>query len=183
MITDETSSVSLMGDFLVVTHMGAVGGVDLQTRQIRQLHGRRDTYGGLFGPGAAKESWDGSKQLAARRLRAEHGQRVARAGPLDRGDRWGRMFWVVGGCVVCFGGPDVPAGPSAGNDPPEPMKWQKMPRIDGGNLTGSFGAYDANLKNECSASRKSGSIWTRRKSRRRPTTRWPAGFATGSMRP
>ena len=56
MITDETSSVSLMGDFLVVTHMGAVGGVDLQTRQIRQLHGRRDTYGGLFGPGAAKGS-------------------------------------------------------------------------------------------------------------------------------
>ena len=148
MIADETSSLSLMGDFLGDAHGGGRRRRPATPGRSANLH-CGDTYGGLFGTRPRKGSWDGSKQLAEPRLRAEHGQRVARAGPLDRGDRpkGGCFGWWVAAWSVCTG-PDVPAGPSAGSDPPEPMKWQKMPRIDGGNLTGWFGAYDANLKKQ-----------------------------------
>jgi hypothetical protein len=54
-----------------------------------------------------------------------------------------RMFWVAGGCVVCFAGPNVPAAASGGDRPPEPWKWQRPPRLDGGNLTSAWGGFDA----------------------------------------
>lgn len=145
MITDETSTVGLMGDFLTVTHMGAVGGVHLASRRIRQLHGIRDTYGGLFGPGAAPGSWDGSKRL----VREGYVQNTVNEwhGP-DRSlvaITQGRAFWVVGSCVVCVAGSDVSGGEGAGDRPPEPWKWSQMPRIDGGNVTSSLGGYDRSL--------------------------------------
>jgi hypothetical protein len=145
MITDETSTVGLMGDFLTVTHMGAVGGVDLITRKIRHLHGVRDTYGGLFGPGAAPGSWDGSKRLARdgyvqNAVNEWHGPDRSMAAIAQ-----GRAFWVAGGCVVCFAGRDVPPGEGAGDRPPAPWKWSQMPRINGGNVTSSFGQYDATV--------------------------------------
>jgi hypothetical protein len=145
MITDETSTVGLMDNFLTVTHMGAVGGVDLLSRKIQHLHGIRDTYGGLFGPGAAAGSWDGSKQLARdgyvqNTVNEWHGPDRSMVAIAQR-----RAFWVVGGCVVCFAGPDVPPGEQAGNRPPDPWKWPQMPRIDGGNVTRSFGQFDTTV--------------------------------------
>jgi len=141
MITDETSTLSLMGDFLIVTHMGAVGGVDLQSRKLRKIAGIRDTYGGIFGPGA-HGGWDGSRRLAHQgfvqnTINEWHGPDrscVAIAG--------GRMFWVVGGQVVCLAGPDVPQTDSGGPKAPEPFRWARMPRINGGNVTGALGSFD-----------------------------------------
>lgn len=145
MIADETSAVSLMGDFLVVTHMGAVGGVDLKTRKIRKIGGIRDTYGGIFGPGA-HGSWQGSRQLAEKgyvqnTVNEWHGPDRSCVSIAE-----GRMFWVVGGQVVCLGGPDTPAADSGGPKAPEPFRWSQMPRIDGGNVTGPLGGYDQNLE-------------------------------------
>jgi hypothetical protein len=146
MIADETSSLGLMGDFLLVTHMGALGGVDLKTRKIRQIAGKRDTYGGLFGPAAAPGYWQGSKELAREgyvqnTINEWHGPDRSVAAIADQ-----RMFWVVGGCVVCIGGPDTPAADTGGAQAPQPLKWRQAPRIDGGNVTGPFGAYDQSIE-------------------------------------
>ncbi|MBN2475592.1 MAG: PQQ-binding-like beta-propeller repeat protein [Pirellulales bacterium] len=145
MITDETSTLSLMGDFLVVTHMGAVGGVDLKTRKIRQLAGVRDSYGGIFGPGV-HGGWDGSRKLALEgfvenTVNEWHGPDRSCVSIAE-----GRMFWVVGGQVVCLGGPEIPATESGGAKAPEPFRWTHMPRINGGNVMGPLGSYDANVK-------------------------------------
>jgi len=142
MIADETSSLSLMGQFLLVTHMGAVGGVDLTTRSIRHVFGRRDTYGGLFGPGAAPGGFEGSRRLAAEgyvqnAINEWHGPDRSVVAISDQ-----RLFWVVGGCVVCVAGPDVPSTKTGGNRPPEPWKWPFARRIEGGNLTAPLGKPD-----------------------------------------
>jgi outer membrane protein assembly factor BamB len=147
MITDETSTLSLMGDFLVVTHMGAVGGVDLLSRKIRPIVGIRDTYGGIFGPGA-HGGWQRSRRLAEEgyvqnTLNEWHGPDRSCVAVAD-----GRMFWVVGGQVVCVGGPGVPNTATGGPKAPEPLRWSQMPRIDGGNVTGPLGHYDQNLPRE-----------------------------------
>ncbi len=146
MQTDETSSLSLMGDFLVCTHQGALGGVDLKTRKLRQLCGARDSYGGLFGPGVAPGGFEGSAQLARQGYVQDlvnewHGPDRSVAAIAA-----GRLFWVVGSCVVCVSGPEVPAGASGGQKPPPPWKWAKPPRIDGGNFTRSLGGNDPNVK-------------------------------------
>jgi len=145
MIADETSTLSLMGGLLLMTHQGAVGGVDLKTRSLSTLHGVRDTYGGLFGPGAAKGSWDGSKELARQgyvqnTVNEWHGPDRSIVSISD-----GRMFWVAGSCVVCFAGPDVPAADGGGTRPPEPWKWTKPRRFDGGNVTTATSRYDASV--------------------------------------
>ena len=140
MIADETSSLSRMGDFLLVTHMGAVGGVDLTSRQLRQLAGRRDTYGGLFGPGAAPGSWDGSRELARQgyvqnTINEWHGPDrsiVSIAGrPHVLGGR--RLRWSASARRTTV------TTETGGREPPAPFSWSRMPRIDGGNLTGSLG--------------------------------------------
>jgi len=139
MIADETSALSLMDQFLVSTHQGAVGGVDLVTRKLRTLHGQRDSYGGLFGPGIAKGSWEGSRKLEAEGfvqnlVNEWHGPDrsiVAIAG--------GRAFWIVGSCVVAFGGNDVPRAATGGDKPPAPWTWTNPRRIRGGNVTASLG--------------------------------------------
>lgn len=141
MIADETSSLALMNEFLAVTHMGAVGGVDLAARRIGHLAGIRDTYGGLFGPGAAAGSWEGSRRLAEQgyvqnTVNEWHGPDRSVAAISD-----GQMFWVVGSSVVCLGSP--PARYQTRSEPPEPFRWQRPRRIDGGNLTGPLGGYDS----------------------------------------
>ena len=142
MIADETSTLSLMGDLLLCTHQGAVGSVDLRTRKLATLHGARDSYGGLFGPGLAKGSWKGSKELARQgyvqnTVNEWHGPARSIVSISDR-----RMFWIAGSCVVCFAGPDVPAAANGGDHPPEPWKWKQPHRLDGGNVTAAFGGYD-----------------------------------------
>jgi hypothetical protein len=85
-----------MGDLLLFTHQGAVGSVDLRTRKLATLHGARDSYGGLFGPGLAKGSWEGSKQLARQgyvqnTVNEWHGPARSIVSISDD-----RMFWIAG---------------------------------------------------------------------------------------
>lgn len=141
MIADETSSISLMGETLFCTHQGAIGTLDLPTRKLRPFVGLRDSYGGLYGPGA-HGGWDGSKKLAhegyvQNTTNEWHGPDRSIVAISDN-----RMFWVVGGCVVCLGGPDIATTDTGGQKPPAPWKWKKMPRTNGGNVTSTFGAYD-----------------------------------------
>lgn len=145
MISDETSILTLMGDFLVVTHMGAVGGVDLESRRCRMLYGARDTYGLIFGPGAAPGGFDGARRLAAEGyvMNAQnewHGPDRSAAAIAD-----GRFFYVVGGQVICFAGRDVEATASGGPGAPEPFEWDVAPRIRGGNVTGPYGQFDSSV--------------------------------------
>jgi hypothetical protein len=142
MIADETSALSLMGDLLLVTHQGAVGSVDLRTHMLATLHGARDSYGGLFGPGLTKGSWDGSKDLARQgfvqnTINEWHGPARSIVSISDA-----RMFWVAGGCVVCFAGPNVAGAASGGVGPPRPWKWKQPRRLDGGNVTAALDGYD-----------------------------------------
>ncbi len=189
MITDETSSLGLAGDFLLVTHMGALGGVDLGTRKIRPLCGARDSYGGLFGPGV-HGGWDASQRLAEQgfvenTVNEWHGpDRAAAAvcGP--------RIFWLAGSCLICVGTSAVPAAASGGPRPPEPFRWPNVPRIDGGNVTGPWAATTARCRQSNSRPARSKSTSPRPPpaGQRRPPPR-PAPtphrtpLAAGSTRP
>lgn len=133
MIADETSALSLMGDYLLTTHQGALGGVDLASRRIGPLVGVRDSYGGLFGPGA-HGGWDAAKRLADEGfvqyiVNEWHGPDRSIVAVDD-----GRLFWIVGGCVVCLGGPNAPEGPGSGPKPPAPWRWSVPRRFIGGNI-------------------------------------------------
>ncbi len=145
MIADETSTLSLMGQMLLITHQGAVGAVDLQTRKLSTLHGARDSYGGLYGPGVAPGNWDGSKELARQgfvqnTVNEWHGPDRSAVSISDD-----RLFWVAGSCVVCFGGSDTPSTSTGGRRAPEPWKWQQTRRFNGGNITSSWGDLDATV--------------------------------------
>lgn len=133
MIADETSALSLHGDYLMTTHQGALGGVHLNTRRIGPLVGARDSYGGLFGPGV-HGGWDAAKRLSAEGfvqyiVNEWHGPDRSIAAPDN-----GRLFWIVGGCVVCLGGPDVPPGPTGDAKPPAPWRWSLPRQFIGGNI-------------------------------------------------
>ncbi len=133
MIADETSALSLIGDYLMTTHQGALGGVDLASRRIGPTIGVRDSYGGLFGPGV-HGGWNAAKRLAAEGfvqyiVNEWHGPDRSIAA-VDNG----RLFWIVGGCVVCLGGPGLPEGPGGGGKPPAPWRWSAPRRMIGGNI-------------------------------------------------
>lgn len=146
-IGDETQSLSLMGEILVSTHQGTLGGLHPATRKWHPIYNGRDTYGGIFGPGALPGGWDGEKKYQ------REGYLVNMCNEWHGPDRSiaaiaaGRIFWVVGSQVVCFGGPDVPKTATGGNTVPAP--WKK--RFDfvvtaGGNLTADrVGGFDGNL--------------------------------------
>ena len=144
MIADETSALSLMSDYLLVTHQGALGGVDLKNRELGPTIGMRDSYGGLFGPGV-HGGWDGAKKLAAEgyienTVNEWHGPDRSIVAISDD-----RMFWVVGSCVVCLGGPDVAAADSGGSKPSAPWKWSKPRQLDGGNVVSALGTFDESV--------------------------------------
>jgi hypothetical protein len=52
-----------MGDILLSTHQGTVGGLRPETRKWFPVYNARDTYGGIFGPGALPGGWEGEKKF------------------------------------------------------------------------------------------------------------------------
>lgn len=50
-IGDETQTLSCAPGLLLCTHQGSLGSLDLKTRLTASLYGKRDTYGGFYGPG------------------------------------------------------------------------------------------------------------------------------------
>lgn len=147
-IGDETQALGLMGDILISTHQGTIGGLDLETRRWFPIINQRDTYGGIFGPGVLPGGWEGEKKYQREGFLVNmcnewHGPDRGIAAISD-----GRIFWVVGSQVVCLGGTGVPRTPSGGTKAPAP--WKK--KFDfvvtaGGNLTADrVGGYDERVE-------------------------------------
>jgi hypothetical protein len=147
-IGDETQSLSLMGDLLLSTHQGTLGGLDPKTRTWFPIVNARDTYGGIFGPGVLPGGWEGEKTFQREGYLVNmcnewHGPDRSIVAIAER-----RMFWVVGSQVVCIAGPDVPKTETGGTKAPAP--WKK--RFDfvvtaGGNLTADrVGGYDESVE-------------------------------------
>jgi outer membrane protein assembly factor BamB len=147
-IGDETQSLSLMGEILLSTHQGTIGGLHPVTRKWFPVYNGRDTYGGIFGPGALPGGWEGEKKFQ------REGYLVNMCNEWHGPDRSilaiaeKRMFWVVGSQVVCWGGPDTPKAESGGKKPLAP--WKK--KFDfvvtaGGNLTADrVGGFDDKIE-------------------------------------
>lgn len=145
-IGDETQSLSLAGGILLSTHQGTIGGLLLDTRKWFPIHNGRDTYAGIYGPGA-HGGWDAEKRLQKDGFLVNmpnewHGPDksiLAIAG--------GRMFWLAGSQVVCWGGPGIPKAGTGGTKAPPPIK-KRFERVvtAGGNVTaGRVGGFDPSL--------------------------------------
>ncbi|MBN2131676.1 MAG: hypothetical protein JW741_19410, partial [Sedimentisphaerales bacterium] len=139
MIGDETQALSLMGETLVGNHQGMLGGLDLETGRAFAIWAGRDTYGGIFGPGAVEGGFDRARALA------QEGYLTGMPNEWHGPDRSicavaaGRLFWVVGSQVVCLGGPEVPRGSGAGTKPPSPKKSELPWCVAGGNVASKGG--------------------------------------------
>jgi len=146
-IGDETQSLSLMGRILLSTHQGTIGGLVLETRKWHPIYNGRDTYGGIFGPGALPGGWEAEKKMQ------REGYLVNMCNEWHGPDRSilaiaeKRLFWVVGSHVVCFGGSDVPKAATGGAKPPPPVRKRFARAVTGGgNLTADrVGAFDESV--------------------------------------
>ena len=147
-IGDETQSLSLMGDLLLSTHQGTIGGLHPVTRKWFPIVNARDTYGGIFGPGVLPGGWEGEKKYQREGYLVNmcnewHGPDRSIVSIASR-----RMFWVVGSQVVCLGGPNIPKTETGGSKAPAP--WKK--KFDfvvtaGGNLTADrVGSFDDKIE-------------------------------------
>jgi len=144
MIGDETQSLSLMGPVLISSHQGELGALNLDTWKQNPIWRARDTYGGIYGPGALAGSFEAARTLA------QEGYLTGMPNEWHGPDRsivsigYGRLFWVVGSQVVCLAGPGMPKSDTGGTQAPAPMR-SKLPLIQGGNLVHSRGHYDDGL--------------------------------------
>lgn len=146
-IGDEAQALSLMGDVLLSTHQGTLGGLRLHERTWWPICQARDTYGGIFGPGALPGGWEAEKKAQREGLLVNmpnewHGPDKSIVAIAEN-----RFFWVTGSQVVCWGGPDVPRAASGGAKPPPVIK-RRFERVVvvGGNVTADrIGGYDAQV--------------------------------------
>jgi outer membrane protein assembly factor BamB len=141
LIGDETQALSMMDNILISTHQGELGGLDLTTEKTKHIWRGRDTYGGIFGPGAVAGGFEGARELATK------GYLTGMPNEWHGPDRsilaiaGGRMFWVVGSHVVCLAGPGVPRTPSGGTNPP-PTPRSRLNLVGGGNIARGPGGFD-----------------------------------------
>jgi outer membrane protein assembly factor BamB len=63
-IGDETQSLSIASGRLICTHQGSIGQLDLASGELKNLFGKRDTYGGFYGPGTFGWSEQGGERRA-----------------------------------------------------------------------------------------------------------------------
>jgi putative pyrroloquinoline-quinone binding quinoprotein len=144
MIGDETQSLSLMGHILIGTHQGELGALNLETTKQNPIWRGRDTYGGIFGPGALSGTFEEARE------KAQDGYLTGMPNEWHGPDRsiisigYQRLFWVVGSQVVCLGGPEVPRTDTGGTKPP-PLLKSKLPLVQGGNMVHSTSKYDSSL--------------------------------------
>ena len=143
---DEAQALSLMGNFLLNTHQGIIGGMDRQTLKWHHIYIARDTYGGIFGPALIPGSFKGAQQAH------ERGQLALMANEWHGPDRgiaaigYGRIFWVTGSQVVCLGGPDTNATDTGGTKAPPPKQRKVVPVVPAGNVAAGFmGQLDPNV--------------------------------------
>lgn len=104
-IGDETQTLSCAPGRLFSNHQGFLGELNLLTGKVRNLYGRRDTYGGFYGPG--NFGWENQGGYAKARAAGQpygilnewHGP--ARAMVSVAG---GRVYFPVGSQVLCLEG-------------------------------------------------------------------------------
>src|SRR5262249_25636990 len=147
-IGDETQTLSLMGEILLSTHQGTLGGLHPLTRKWHPIFNARDTYGGLFGPAVLPGQYEGEKKFQregylVNMVNEWHGPDRSNVAIASQ-----RLFWGVGSQVVCLGRPEVPKTATGGTKAPPP--WKK--KFDfvvtaGGNLTADrVGGYDEKVE-------------------------------------
>ncbi len=135
MIPDETQALGMMGKWIVGTHQGVLGAIDPASGSVMPIWPARDTYAGIFGPGAVEGKFDGAKKLAAQGYLTGmpnewHGPDRAIVSIAEN-----RLFWIAGSQVVCIGGPDLPATETGGTEPPPPIPLRLPPVVPGGNVS------------------------------------------------
>ena len=104
-IGDETQALSCSSDWLYCNHQGNLGALNLQTRLIANLLGKRDSYGGFYGP--ASFGWD--EQPGRQKAQAAgqpyglvnewHGPARAIASAVGH-----RVYYHTGSQVICLEG-------------------------------------------------------------------------------
>lgn len=134
MIPDETQALSMMGKLVVGTHQGVLGSLDPRTGEVTPISATRDTYAGIFGPGALPGKFDGAKKFARQGYLTGmpnewHGPDRAVASVAT-----GRIFWIAGSQVVCIAGPDKPKTDTGGSEPPPMLKMRLPAVVPGGNV-------------------------------------------------
>lgn len=148
MIPDETQALSMMGELVISTHQGELSAVDPTSGEVRLLWPTRDTYAGIFGPGAAEGGFEGAQRLARQGYLT--GMPNEWHGP-DRGVvavAEGCLYWIAGSQLVCIGGWATAAG-DASRKPPEPFKSQLPDVTPGGNVADrGYGDVDRRRKPE-----------------------------------
>ena len=147
MIGDETQSLSLMGSILIGNHQGMLGGLDLDRLAAKAIWAGRDSYGGIFGPGALDGGFEKAKELTLQ------GFLVGMPNEWHGPDRSicavaeGRLFWVVGSQVVCIAGPDVPTTIGGGTKPPAAKRSELPWCVAGGNVASrGAGGFDESME-------------------------------------
>jgi hypothetical protein len=103
LIGDETQTLACSPDRLFSIHQGVIGFMDLATGLTARLYGKRDTYGGFYGPGTF--GWERDSGMTRAReanqpfgiVNEWHGP--ARALVSVAGDR---VFFPVGSQVLCL---------------------------------------------------------------------------------
>lgn len=135
---DESQALSLMGNILLNTHQGIIGGMDRQTLKWHHIFIARDTYGGIFGPALIPGSFKGAEHAH------EQGQLALMPNEWHGPDRgiaaigYDRIFWVTGSQVVCLGGPDTPRTDTGGNKAPPAIERKVVPVVPAGNVAEGF---------------------------------------------
>ncbi len=80
---DEAQSLTVAGRLALLVHQGTLGGLDLETGHLFNIHGARDTFGGFRNPPWARNEWHGP---------ARSGVAVSD----------GRVFWITGSRLLCL---------------------------------------------------------------------------------
>jgi hypothetical protein len=102
-IGDETQSLSCSRGFLYCTHQGFLGRLDLERGMTASLFGKRDTYGGFYGPGNFGWESDGGEAHAKAAnqpyaiVNEWHGPARAIFSVAD-----GRIYYHTGAQVLCL---------------------------------------------------------------------------------
>lgn len=102
-IGDETQSLSCAPGLLLCTHQGFLGVLNLETGLTASLYGRRDSYGGFYGP--ANFGWENQGGLEKARATGQpyglvnewHGPARAIVSVAE-----GRVYFPVGSQVLCL---------------------------------------------------------------------------------
>jgi hypothetical protein len=104
-IGDETQTLACAPDYLFCNHQGFLGSLNLTNGITRSLYGKRDTYGGFYGPG--NFGWENQggyeKAKAAGQpfgiVNEWHGPAKAMVSVAG-----GRVYFPVGSQVICLAG-------------------------------------------------------------------------------